>query len=784
MRRKLAALLAVLMLAGCFAPALAEEGAAAPEDPVSLFTEFGPWGAWTGEQKAAAENWSDEAWGSYWEDYAESAWDLYNRYSNDYYTWQYESYDYESSWKEYLVQIKTGLGMPYPEGINVSVNGAYLDLGADAPIAVSGRTLVPFRAFLERLGASVSYSGGTITAVLADGEKLELHLDSTVLKHTAGEKIDSIDMGMTPYVSGGRTYIPVRFAAEALGYEVFWSDYYEVAYLTDYAALQAELDSHFHSFNAVLAAGWAALDPEMTYAGKERFSLSGTLYKENGSDTAKISLAGENLTTNGHMSGDYTLSVDLGGLRDTLFSVLPQESLALLDKLDGSGLSFILNREAGTWYVKSGSFSELGVNLPDDTWVGARATGGDVALLETMLPDRTGAAPTVGSNIVNSIRAGGYYYATSPWELAQQMSMSYRLVLDDENFTVTKSGSTASYTVDMDLQKLMARAAELDMLGGLSVTEVMLSGRSLPDFTCKLTATVRGEKLDGITAKGSVKMKGVFPVEVGFDLSGGAGGIEGTFAIKGTYLGKLEMKLETSAAESSRTVPDAPPSGEAVVDFGQAAGTRLAGVPEDFGAQAYVQAVLDAAYKGRYDPAYLKAAGMTAEEARAVYESNLETEAEYFFYMYDIDYPSQALRDEVIALYREIYGNLHYDVGSASPTEGGYGVGVTVEPYDLFARVDRAFYEDEAINAFWDKYEDTDVWNMTDEEYKAYDAEWAGLVMDLVRAEKAQAGNLEPVAVDMFLYRGVDGRLSLDLGGLNSFDFAALPYYDDTAMTP
>ena len=52
--------------------------------------------------------------------------------------------------------------------------------------------------------------------------------------------------------------------------------------------------------------------------------------------------------------------------------------------------------------------------------------------------------------------------------------------------------------------------------------------------------------------------------------------------------------------------------------------------------------------------------------------------------------------------------------------------------------------------------------------------------MDLIRSEKAQAGNLEPVAVDMFLYRGVDGLLSLDLGGLNNFDFAALPYYDDT----
>ena len=260
MRRKLAALLAVLLLAGCFAPALAEEGAAAPEEQPNLFTEFGPWGEWTAEQKAAAEDWSDEAWGSYWEDYAESAWDLYNRYSNDYYTWQYESYDYESSWNEYLVQVKTGLGMPYPEGINVSLNGQYLDFGPDAPIAVAGRTLVPFRAFLEALGAGVSYSGGRISAVLPDGGTLEMSLDSTVLRHTAGEKIDSIDMGMTPYVSAGRTYIPVRFVAEALGCEGFWSDYYQVAYLTDYAALQAELDSHFGSYNALLAAAWSSQD--------------------------------------------------------------------------------------------------------------------------------------------------------------------------------------------------------------------------------------------------------------------------------------------------------------------------------------------------------------------------------------------------------------------------------------------------------------------------------------------------------------------------------------------
>ena len=44
------------------------------------------------------------------------------------------------------------MGMPFPEGINVSLNGTYLDFGGLEPIAVNGRTLVPFRALLEGLG--------------------------------------------------------------------------------------------------------------------------------------------------------------------------------------------------------------------------------------------------------------------------------------------------------------------------------------------------------------------------------------------------------------------------------------------------------------------------------------------------------------------------------------------------------------------------------------------------------------------------------------------------------
>ncbi len=51
-----------------------------------------------------------------------------------------------------------GNGMPYPDGINVSLNGAYLDFGGTAPGRV-GCTMVPFRAFLEGWGRRLPLTG-------------------------------------------------------------------------------------------------------------------------------------------------------------------------------------------------------------------------------------------------------------------------------------------------------------------------------------------------------------------------------------------------------------------------------------------------------------------------------------------------------------------------------------------------------------------------------------------------------------------------------------------------
>ena len=74
--------------------------------------------------------------------------------------------------------------MPYPDGVNVWLNGAYMAFPDAVPVVKDGRTQVPFRAILEALGATVSYDNGKIDAVFADGSVMKLAIGSNVMTYT------------------------------------------------------------------------------------------------------------------------------------------------------------------------------------------------------------------------------------------------------------------------------------------------------------------------------------------------------------------------------------------------------------------------------------------------------------------------------------------------------------------------------------------------------------------------------------------------------------------------
>ena len=79
------------------------------------------------------------------------------------------------------------------------------------------RTMVPFRVLGETFGATVNWDqdAQTVTYTLGDTE-----LTMTIGEETYTVNGDEKTMDTAPVLSGDRTFVPVRFVAEALGYTV------------------------------------------------------------------------------------------------------------------------------------------------------------------------------------------------------------------------------------------------------------------------------------------------------------------------------------------------------------------------------------------------------------------------------------------------------------------------------------------------------------------------------------------------------------------------------------
>ncbi len=113
----------------------------------------------------------------------------------------------------------------YSNIIVSSENGIVSEKAIDvAPFIDEGRTMIPLRGLLEEMGAEITWDGTKRKiGITTDKVKIELQIMND-LCYVTDSKYGRVryTLDVPPMIKDGRTFIPVRFVTEQLGYNVAW----------------------------------------------------------------------------------------------------------------------------------------------------------------------------------------------------------------------------------------------------------------------------------------------------------------------------------------------------------------------------------------------------------------------------------------------------------------------------------------------------------------------------------------------------------------------------------
>lgn len=372
--------------------------------------------------------------------------------------------------------------------LSVQLNGAYVHFADAQPEKVNGRVMVPFRAIAEALGAEVDYNAGAITAK-KNGQTLAFSLGGkqlTITDDSTGKVIKTTSVDSAPYKKKGRTYVPVRFFAEAFGLTVQWDQDMQTAVLYDRAALVNDIDSKFTVLNK-----WIKAQPSTENAKTLRtVATIGAAYTAfdtiDGNKDYKVDVKAE-ILANGQ-AVEATVTVDLRVLASYFLGdsqaddVLTAAQAALLrSALSNVKLELLCSADSGDLYLKCPAVAKiLAMDETDDADLKALSNGAwlhinwadstfGTLFSENLKILKNNTFTSVGESIVTSNESAVTAYELG-WEdfyrIIKSDVNSLNDLLGDEKFTASGSRCTAKLDKQNDYGKTMTGSCMLNTADG------------------------------------------------------------------------------------------------------------------------------------------------------------------------------------------------------------------------------------------------------------------------------------------------------------------------------
>lgn len=252
-------------------------------------------------------------------------------------------------------------------GIQVTLNDQAVSFLDAQPLMRDNRTFVPFRAIFETMGATVSWDDASRTVTAKRGDrtvKLTIGRKACTVDRSGSDRSFSTDAA--PFIEGGRTYVPVRFAAQALGAAVGWDNNSQTVLIVDTEKMmQNEFSGQFQAITAMTQFA-------NSVAPKTARSLTGAIGATltyhtamgdlpvviNGTITGAESLDAAQFTAN--LQTDRT-AIEQAITANEGVNAIDENVDALLKKLQNLTVDGIVSRVDGKLYLKSDFLTEFGI---------------------------------------------------------------------------------------------------------------------------------------------------------------------------------------------------------------------------------------------------------------------------------------------------------------------------------------------------------------------------------------------------------------------------------------
>lgn len=221
--------------------------------------------------------------------------------------------------------------------VGVRVNGYLVDFPDQPPyINADGRTLIPVRFVAEELGAAVTWDNATRTATIEkNGVTIKLPINSKTMTVTSGGVTKTVTMDTEAVLTGGRTMVPIRYVAEALGAYVDYADAFrvvgifsdvltaeEIAQLRSYAYTEPNNNV---SYESAKASGKYTNDELIMHYGEYRHTFGSfanarefEYYDFNGGITLRCNDLGKTVVANN--AGEYMDAIVKEAIEEIAFS--------------------------------------------------------------------------------------------------------------------------------------------------------------------------------------------------------------------------------------------------------------------------------------------------------------------------------------------------------------------------------------------------------------------------------------------------------------------------------